>query len=166
MTVPLRHFVVGLALLGGPGSAPLLLLGVIGSVILGTLYHIVPFVVWVHRYSDRVGFEAVPMVDDLYDDRLAAADGSLLFLGTALLVGAALAADASGATLAGGSPETALAGLSLVTLGVGVFMINAFLVIRGHAPGSLARVALGRFAPSRSSGDGDDETADEVMLAE
>ncbi|WP_209543988.1 hypothetical protein [Halorubrum trapanicum] len=147
--------------LGGPGSAPLLLLGVIGFVILGTLYHIVPFIVWVHRYSDRVGFEAVPMVDDLYDDRLAAADGALLFLGTALLVGADLAAGASGATLAGGSPEIALAGTSLVTLGVAVFAANALLVIRRHGPGTLARVALGRFAPRRAvGGDNAGDTGD------
>ncbi|ELZ61432.1 MULTISPECIES: hypothetical protein [Halorubrum] len=160
--------------LGGPGSAPALLLGVIGFVILGTLYHIVPFVVWVHRYSDRVGLEAVPMVDDLYDDRLAAVDGTLLFLGTALLVGSALAADAAGATLAEGPTAATLAegptaatlvGMTLVTLGVGVFAVNALLVVRRHAPGELARVALGPFAPSRSSSGGDDD-ADEVTPAE
>jgi len=151
--------------LGGPGSAPALLLGVIGFVILGTLYHVVPFVVWVHRYSDRVGLEAVPMVDDLYDDRLAAADGTLLFVGTALLVGSAVAAGAAGTTLVGGSTAPALAGMTLVTLGVGVFAGNALLVIRRHAPGSLARVALGKFAPSRSSDEGDD-AAEGVTPAE
>ncbi|TKX55924.1 hypothetical protein EXE42_01725 [Halorubrum sp. SP3] len=133
--------------LGGPGSAPLLLLGVIGFVILGTLYHVVPFVVWVRRYSDRLGFEAVPMVDDLYDDRLAAADGTLLFAGTALVVAADLLAGASGTTLGGGARGPALAGMSLVTLGVVVFAVNALSVIRRHSPGTLVRVALGRFAP-------------------
>lgn len=150
--------------LGGPGSAPALLLGVIGFVILGTLYHIVPFVVWVRRYSDRVGLEAVPMVDDLYDDRLAAADGTLLFVGTALLVGSALAAGATGATLAEGPTATTLGGMGLVTLGVCIFAVNALLVVRRHAPGALAQVALGPFAPSRSSGEGD--AAEEVTTAE
>jgi hypothetical protein len=142
--------------LGGPGSAPLLLLGVIGFVILGTLYHVVPFVVWVERYSDRLGFEAVPMVDDLYDDRLAAADGALLFLGTALVVGGEVAAGSTRATLAGGAARPALVGLSLVTLGVAVFAGNALLVVRRHSPGTLARVALGRFGARRQSGGGDD----------
>jgi hypothetical protein len=141
--------------LGGPGSAPLLLLGVVGFVILGTLYHVVPFVVWVERYSDRLGFEAVPMVDDLYDDRLAAADGTLLFAGTALVVGADLLAGASGTTLGGGAQGPALAGISLVTLGVAVFATNALLVIRRHSPGTLTRVALGRFGASRALGDDD-----------
>ena len=141
--------------LGGPGSAPLLLLGVVGFVILGTLYHIVPFVVWVERYSDRLGLEAVPMIDDLYDDRLAAADGTLLFVGTALVVAADIAAGASGTTLAGGVPGPALVGASLATLGVGVFATNAVLVIRRHSPGTLSRVVLGRFAPRRAVGDAD-----------
>jgi hypothetical protein len=141
--------------LGGPGSAPLLLLGVVGFVILGTLYHVVPFVVWVERYSDRLGLESVPMVDDLYDDRLAAADGALLFLGTALVVGADVAAGASGTTLGAGAARPALAGMSLLTLGVAVFAGNALLVIRRHSPGTLARVALGRFGARRALGDDD-----------
>ncbi|TKX73126.1 hypothetical protein EXE46_14845 [Halorubrum sp. GN11_10-6_MGM] len=140
--------------LGGPGGAPLLLLGVVGFVIFGTLYHIVPFVVWVERYSDRLGFEAVPMVDDLYADRLAAADGTLLFAGTALLVAADVAADAAGTALAVGLPGVALVGLTLVTLGVAVFAANALLVIRRHSPGTLARVAFGRPGARRAVGGG------------
>ncbi|ELZ44756.1 hypothetical protein C463_07367 [Halorubrum californiense DSM 19288] len=141
--------------LGGPGSAPLLLLGVVGFVIVGTLYHIVPFGVWVERYSDRLGFEAVPMIDDLYDDRLAAADGTLLSVGTALVVAADLLAGASGTTLAGGLRGPALAGTSLVTLGVAVFAASAVWVIRRHSPGTLRRVALGRFDRREASGSAD-----------
>ncbi|TKX59116.1 hypothetical protein EXE44_05750 [Halorubrum sp. SS7] len=154
----LRSPLAAETVLGGPGSAPLLLLGAVAFVVLGTLYHVVPFVVWVERYSDRLGFEAVPMVDDLYDDRLAAADGALLSTGTALVVGADVAAGASGTALAGAATRPALVGLSLATLGVAVFATNALLVIRRHSPGTLARVALGRFgAPFASGGtDGGD----------
>jgi hypothetical protein len=43
-------------LLGASGAGHLLVLGAIGFVVLGTLYHVVPFIIWVHRYSDRLGF--------------------------------------------------------------------------------------------------------------
>ncbi|KPN31487.1 Cbb3-type cytochrome oxidase, subunit 1 [Halolamina pelagica] len=101
-------------LLGAAGTTHLLLLGVVGFVVLGTVYHVVPFVVWVHRYSDRLGYEPVPMVDDLYDDRVAAADfWSLLVGGVAVLLGSVL------------------------------FVANVASVVREHAPGSLATVVFG-----------------------
>jgi len=65
-------------LLGAANAGHLLLLGAIGFVVVGTLYHIIPFVIWVNRYSDLLGLEDVPMIDDLYDDRIAAIDGALL----------------------------------------------------------------------------------------
>ncbi|MEF8784270.1 MAG: hypothetical protein V5A39_04455 [Haloarculaceae archaeon] len=115
-------------LLGSAGAAHLLVLGAVGFVVLGTLYHVVPFIVWVHRYSDRLGFEDVPMVDDLYDDRLAAADATLLAVGTAVLV----ASEWFGlSVLARG------AGGAMITLGVAVFAANMLLVVRTHSPHSL-----------------------------
>jgi hypothetical protein len=78
------------AVFGAPGLTHLLVLGTIGFIVLGTLYHVVPFIIWVHRYSDLLGYERVPMIDDLYDDRLAAADlaclGAGLFSVNLLLV--------------------------------------------------------------------------------
>jgi hypothetical protein len=74
------------ATFGAPRASHLLLVGVVGFVVLGTLYHVVPFIVWVHRYSDQLGYEAVPMIDDLYSDRLAAVDLAFLGVGTGLLV--------------------------------------------------------------------------------
>ena len=128
-------------LFGAAGSVHLLVLGVIGFVVLGTLYHVVPFVVWVHRYSDRLGFEDVPMIDDLYDDRLAAVDGALILLGTVLLVGADLVSPHRVATAAGGA---------FVSLGVVVFTTNMILVLRRHSPHSLARIVLGSLTPQRA----------------
>jgi len=58
------------SLFGHPDAQRLLLFGVFGFVVIGSLYHIVPFIIWIERYSDRLGFEQVPMIDDLYDDRL------------------------------------------------------------------------------------------------
>jgi cbb3-type cytochrome oxidase subunit 1 len=125
-------------LFGRPGVVHLLVLGVVGFVIFGTLYHIVPFIVWVHRYSDRLGFENVPMIDDLYSERLAAADFLLLLTGTAILVASDLTGtDARIGGLGGG----------LVAIGLIVFLTNMYLVIRDHSPHGLDRILLGSIAP-------------------
>jgi hypothetical protein len=123
---------------GAPGTAHLLVLGVVGFVVVGTLYHIVPFIIWVHRYSDLLGYEDVPMIDDLYDDRLAVVDGILLASGTIVLVGAdlfGLPAIMSG--LGGG----------FVALGVVVYATNMLLVIHEHSPHSIGRIIFGSFDP-------------------
>jgi hypothetical protein len=127
---------------GAPGTRYLLALGVVGFVVLGTLYHVVPFIVWVHRYSDLLGYEPVPMIDDLYDDRLAAADFAAIAGGTALLVAADLLAarellrvPALVQTVGGG----------LVLLGSVLFAATLLLVLRRHGPQSVPAVLVGRF---------------------
>lgn len=139
---------------GGPGTVHLLALGVVGFVVLGTLYHIVPFIVWVHRYSDLLGFEDVPMIDDLYDDRLAAADFGLILGGAIILVAAELfALPALAVPLAG----------ALVALGSVVFAANLLAVLRDHSPHTIAGVL---FARSRSDEDvGTDDGAGEERPA-
>ena len=116
---------------GPSGAVHLLALGGLAAVVLGTLYHIVPFLVWVRRYSDRVGLEPVPMVDDLYDSRLALADFWALVAGSAVVVGA-------GAGLVSG-PLAAL-GPALVAAAVLGCVANLLLVLRRHARRSLAGV--------------------------
>jgi hypothetical protein len=137
----LRAPTAGAALLGPPGSGHLLLVGVVGFVVTGTLYHVVPFLVWVHTYSDRLGFEPVPLVDDLYDGRLARGD-LLATVGGTL----ALSAGPAAASLGIGFPSgVAVAGG--VVLGAGLLGVtaNLLLVVRRHAPysvGGLVRTAL------------------------
>ena len=133
------------ATLGSPAGAHLLLVGVVGFVVLGTLYHVVPFIVWVHRYSDRLGYEPVPMVDDLYDDRIAVADLACVTLGASGLV-AATAFDRSIAV-------TAAAG-ALATVGFALFATNVLLVVREHSPRPLRAVLVSRL------GEGGDPTGD------
>jgi hypothetical protein len=119
--------------LGGPAARPLLLVGVVGAVVLGTLYHAVPFLVWLERYADRLGLEAVPAVEDLYDERLATAHLSLLLAGVAGLV-------VAGAVGLGSVVE---AGAWAAVLGSGaVAAANLGLVVRRHARTS-ARSLLG-----------------------
>jgi len=129
-------------LFGASGSVHLLALGVIGMVLVGTLYHIVPFIIWVNRYSDRLGFEAVPMIDDLYDDRIAAVDGTLWVCGT----GCVLAAEWAGL------PWFVLAtGGVMVALSVAAFAANMLLVVREHGPDPIDRVILGSLSPRSKS---------------
>jgi hypothetical protein len=122
------------ATFGAPGSVHLLLFGVVGFVVVGTLYHVVPFIVWVHRYSDLLGYEPVPMIDDLYDDRLAAGDFWFLLVGLCLLVGGELLGLPRSVSVAGG-------GLS--TVGFVLFLTNVLLVVREHSPYSLFGILAG-----------------------
>ena len=127
-------------LLGGGHAGYLLLLGAIGFVVVGTLYHIVPFVIWVNRYSDLLGFADVPMIDDLYSDRLAAVDGACLASGSALIVGS---------NLLGVAGAPAVLGALLVCIGVAVFVSNLVLVIARHSSHPIDRILLGSLSPRR-----------------
>ncbi|MFC7212691.1 hypothetical protein ACFQO4_01175 [Saliphagus sp. GCM10025334] len=127
-------------LFGAPGAFSLLIHGVIGFVVLGTLYHVVPFIVWVHRYSDRLGLEPVPMIDDLYDDRVARVDFVCFVLGVGLLV----VSDAFELSGALGTVST-IGGIS-VTIGAALFLLNVVLILRRHSPHSVPGLLLGRFS--------------------
>ena len=110
-------------LFGFGATTHLLFVGVVGFVLLGSVYHVVPFIVWDHRYSDRLGFEPVPMIDDLYSDRLAAVDGALVTLGTLAFV-------ASQADLL---PEVVgQAGGGLLVVGLLAFTANVVGVVWKH----------------------------------
>ena len=130
---------------GTPVTVHLLLLGVVGFVVLGTLYHVVPFIVWVHRYSNRLGYEAVPMIDDLYNDRIATVDFWLLFGGTVVLVAGDLSVLPSTTSALGGA---------LVLVGTGVFLANALWAIRTHSPYSLLGVLFHTVAIEGSATEG------------
>ena len=112
------------ATLGPSWTLHLLALGVVGFVLLGTLYHVIPFLVWVERYSDRIGLEAVPTVDELYDDRAAAVDLVATLVGSALVVLAEALPIPTLVTLAGGA---------LVAFGLLVACGNLVLVVGRHA---------------------------------
>ncbi|TQQ80085.1 hypothetical protein [Halonotius roseus] len=122
------------ALFGAPRTGVLLALGVVGFVIFGTLYHIVPFIIWVDRYSDQLGYEPVPMIDDLYSDRLAAVDFGLLTTGTVAVVGGNWF----------GTESLLVTGGGLLMAGVVVFAANMLLVLRVHSPDPLSVTLFGR----------------------
>ncbi|MFW5918291.1 MAG: hypothetical protein ACOCR0_02295, partial [Haloferacaceae archaeon] len=89
------------------------------------------------RYSDRLGYEPVPMIDDLYDDRLAAADFGCLLAGLVSLVAADLVVLPRWVALGGGV---------LTLAGIGLFVANVLLVIRRHSPQSILGVLFGTTA--------------------
>ncbi|MFB6219720.1 MAG: hypothetical protein ABEH77_11215 [Halobacteriaceae archaeon] len=139
-------------LFGAPGTTHLLVFGFIGFVVFGSLYHVVPFIIWVHRYSDRLGFEAVPMVDDLYDDRIATADFALLLGGVLLLAGGDWV----------DAPVVASTGGVMTAAGVVLFAANLLLVLRRHSPASLFGLLFSPTAsdsPTRADGGDTSDTA-------
>ncbi|MFB6205126.1 MAG: hypothetical protein ABEJ05_01160 [Haloglomus sp.] len=139
-------------LLGATGAVHLFVLGAVGFVVVGTLYHVVPFIVWVHRYSDLLGLEDVPMIDDLYDDRLAAADATLLVTGLLALVLSEWFRLPSAVRGIGGG---------LVSLGIVVFGANMLLVLRDHSPYPVGRILLGPLDPRREPTPAEDASVDE-----
>ena len=130
-------------LLGHPDGTTLLVVGVFGFVVVGTLYHIVPFIVWMERYSDRVGLEPVPMIDDLYDRRIERADLAATGLGvTGLAIG----------ELAGLSPAIVAGAGALATVGFCLFVANMVATVHRHGPGGLGGVLAGRTADDARTG--------------
>ncbi len=120
--------------LGDPRSGTVLLVGIIGFVVLGTLYHIVPFIIWVHRYSDRLGLEDVPMIDDLYDSRIAAIDFWCVLCGFGLLtIGIATAV------------PTVAVGAAVAIGGAGLFAYNMIHTVWTHSPNSIGSVPIAPF---------------------
>lgn len=75
---------------GHPATGPVLLGALVGFVVVGSLYHVVPFIVWLDRYADRVGLERVPAIDDLYDARVATVDLAATLGGAVLILAAAV----------------------------------------------------------------------------
>lgn len=95
------------------------MVGFIGFTILGQFYKIMPFLAWYHRYSSLVGKTKVPLIKDIYDERLAWAGFWSAQTGLALTVVSILAGLGLGVRLGGGllaAGAIATAGMTLQTL--------------------------------------------------
>jgi hypothetical protein len=64
----------------------LALVGFAGSVVVGQLYKIVPFLVWVHRFAPYVGLKRVPAAGDLMSERPKQVQFVLMHAGLASLI--------------------------------------------------------------------------------
>jgi hypothetical protein len=124
LTRPLETGIVG------PPAAAWTLGTVLAAVLVGTLYHVIPFLVWDRRYADRVGYEPVPMLDDLYDARVARADLlGLVFGGGALIAGTAF-----------GVAPVVRGGAVVVGTALALAAVNLASVVWRHGPVSWGRV--------------------------
>ncbi|MCU4741332.1 hypothetical protein [Natronoglomus mannanivorans] len=143
-------------LFGHPDATVLLVVGVFGFVVVGTLYHIVPFIIWHDRYSDRLGFEPVPMIDDLYSSRLERVD----FWASVVGLGGIAAS-----SLLPVPDEVGIAGGSLLAVGFALFVANMLRTIHRHGPGGLGGVLVSSIpstTASRESSDSGEEIDDPV----
>jgi hypothetical protein len=114
---------LGAGVVGSPPAA--WTLGVaLAAVLVGTLYHVVPFLVWDHSYADRVGFEPVPMPEELYDARIARVDlVGLVAGGAALIAGSGL-----------GLRRVVVAGAVVAGAALALAALNLALVVWAHVP--------------------------------
>ena len=58
-----------------------ILIGFFSTLIVGQMYKIVPFLVWFHTFSDKVGKEPVPMLKDMFSEKIGNAQFLLLNFG-------------------------------------------------------------------------------------
>lgn len=49
----------------------LVTIGTFGMLIVGQMYKIVPFLVWYHKYSSKAGLENVPLLKDMFNEKIA-----------------------------------------------------------------------------------------------
>ncbi|MFB6081576.1 MAG: hypothetical protein ABEJ67_02025 [Halanaeroarchaeum sp.] len=117
---------------GAPVSSHVLFVGVFGFVIVGTVYHVVPFIVWLDRYADRLGFEKIPSIDDLYVDWVETVEFFFLTVGYVLMVLGSLF-ELPGSVFAIGG--------AMMALGIVAFGANMGYVVYRHHRGVFADIA-------------------------
>jgi hypothetical protein len=66
--------------------------GFMGSIVIGQLYKILPFLVWMNRFSPYVGFRKVPHMDELLAERPQRLQSTLMHAGLLALAAGILAA--------------------------------------------------------------------------
>jgi hypothetical protein len=101
----------------------LALTGFVTLALIGMLYKIIPFLVWFGTYSRKVGLAKVPMLADLYSERMQIAGYFSYLAGVVIISGGILAAN--GNVIRVGS---ALFALSLCTLLANVVRMLAHFV--------------------------------------
>lgn len=94
-----------------------------GTAILANSYKIVPFLVWYHRYRPLMGRQPVPVIHDIYSERLATAVLILHSIATSFAIAGALA----------GNLEWLQRGGLLMALGAAVHFLSMALMLAGKS---------------------------------
>jgi cbb3-type cytochrome oxidase subunit 1 len=100
------------------------LVGWFGFSIVGKYYKIIPFLLWVHRYSKHVGSQPVPLLKDMLDERFGYASLGALFLGYLVVLADILSA----------SLVTVRLGGTVFALGIYLFAYNIWTVFDDKTP--------------------------------
>ena len=61
-----------------------ILIGFFSMLTVGQMYKILPFLVWYHKYSSKVGLEPVPLLKDMFSEKSANAEFFLMIISIAL----------------------------------------------------------------------------------
>lgn len=107
------------------GAAPMIYAllafgGWITLTIMGMLHKIVPFLVWINKYSPRIGKERVPLLRDMFSERIGNFALGLFNIGLLAEVGAVIAQSA----------EIARVGAVVLATGVYLFAFNILSTLR------------------------------------
>jgi hypothetical protein len=115
--IALAHLPAGLRTRLELGYGLIALPGFVGSIVVGQLYKIVPFLIWFHRFSAYVGLKKVPAASELLAARPQWAQLSLMHAGLVLLA-AGVVLPSGGLRVAGALAFAASAVLHAGNLGV------------------------------------------------
>ncbi len=116
---------------GSPQGTHLLFVGFFTLTVVGTFYHVVPFIIWFHEYSEKLGYEPVPMIDELYHAKIARIEFWFLVLGLGTLWGGELLGAPTWVLVVGGN---------VLGAGVLLFAFNMGLVVWRHRPETVREV--------------------------
>ena len=98
----------------------MIIFGYISMLIVGQMYKIVPFLVWYHKYSSKVGLEPVPMLKDMFYEKFAHIEFYLMI--TAVF--------GSLYSLAFGSEIGVLISFSIMFISSVIFLFNMITIFR------------------------------------
>lgn len=98
----------------------MIIFGYISMLIVGQMYKIVPFLVWYHKYSSKVGLEPVPMLKDMFYEKFAHIEFYLMI--TAVF--------GSLYSLAFGSETGVLISFSIMFISSAIFLFNMITIFR------------------------------------
>lgn len=99
----------------------LIIFGYLSMLIVGQMYKIVPFLVWYHKYSSKVGFEKVPMLKEMFNEKIALIEFYFMTIALALTI----------ISLALQIQQLLLFSFSLMLVSALIFTYNMIKIFRG-----------------------------------